>query len=119
MNTNRKGLIGATIAASTIALLGVTGVAMAAGNDAATTTAPDSAVSVAADPGAADSMSEAAEGPENEADDASESAEGPEGTESASDGADQGPDANPNEPGHQDVDESGETAGEMTDGPAA
>ena len=29
--------------------------------------------------------------------------------EEANDGADQGPDANPNEPGHQDADESGET----------
>jgi hypothetical protein len=34
-----------------------------------------------------------------------------EGTEEADDGANQGPDANPNEPGHQDADESGETEG--------
>ena len=32
-----------------------------------------------------------------------------EGVEEASDGPDQGPDANPNEPGHQDADETGET----------
>ena len=31
-------------------------------------------------------------------------------TEAPSDGADVGPDADPNEPGHQDADESGETA---------
>ena len=34
-----------------------------------------------------------------------------EGAEEANDGPDQGPDANPNEPGHQDADESGETEG--------
>ncbi|MFZ2503577.1 MAG: hypothetical protein WAW88_13015 [Nocardioides sp.] len=34
---------------------------------------------------------------------------GAEGAEEANDGPDQGPDANPNEPGHQDADESGET----------
>ena len=32
-----------------------------------------------------------------------------EGAEEANDGPNQGPDANPNEPGHQDADESGET----------
>lgn len=32
-----------------------------------------------------------------------------EGDEEANDGPDQGPDANPNEPGHQDADETGET----------
>ena len=42
---------------------------------------------------------------DGEVDDATEV----EGTEEADDGANQGPDANPNEPGHQDADESGET----------
>jgi len=32
-----------------------------------------------------------------------------EGVEEANDGPDQGPDANPNEPGHQDADEAGES----------
>ncbi len=41
---------------------------------------------------------------DGEVDDAAEV----EGTEEANDGPDQGPDANPNEPGHQDADESGE-----------
>ena len=57
--------------------------------------------------------------------------EGPEGTEAAEsdDGPDVGPDANPNEPGHQDADESGEAessegteaaeSGEADDGPDA
>ncbi|HET7734585.1 MAG TPA: hypothetical protein VFK52_01300 [Nocardioidaceae bacterium] len=44
------------------------------------------------------------------------------GAEDASDGPNQGPDANPNEPGHQDADESGETEGaegaeDASDGP--
>ena len=40
-----------------------------------------------------------------------DAAEGPEKDEAqeAEDGPNQGPDANPNEPGHQDADESGET----------
>ncbi len=42
---------------------------------------------------------------DGEVDDATEV----EGAEEANDGPDQGPDANPNEPGHQDADESGET----------
>jgi type IV secretory pathway TrbF-like protein len=42
---------------------------------------------------------------DGEANDATEAPE----TEEANDGPDQGPDANPNEPGHQDADESGET----------
>jgi hypothetical protein len=47
---------------------------------------------------------------------------GPAGDEETADGPDQGPDANPNEPGHQDADESGETEGlegaeETSDGP--
>jgi hypothetical protein len=48
---------------------------------------------------------------DGEVDDAAESEgpEGAEGAEEASDGPDQGPDANPDEPGHQDADESGET----------
>ena len=45
---------------------------------------------------------------DGEANDATE-VEGQEGAEETNDGADQGPDANPNEPGHQDADESGET----------
>jgi hypothetical protein len=45
---------------------------------------------------------------DGEANDATE-VEGQEGAEEANDGADQGPDANPNEPGHQDADETGET----------
>ena len=45
-----------------------------------------------------------------------------EGAEEANDGPDQGPDANPDEPGHQDADESGEAEGpegaeEANDGP--
>ncbi|MGK2880604.1 MAG: hypothetical protein ACSLE6_07345 [Mycobacterium sp.] len=55
---------------------------------------------------------------DGEVDDATEV----EGAEEANDGPDQGPDANPNEPGHQDADESGETEGaegaeEANDGP--
>jgi hypothetical protein len=46
---------------------------------------------------------------DGEADDATE-VEGTDGAEEANDGPDQGPDANPNEPGHQDADESGETS---------
>ncbi len=42
---------------------------------------------------------------DGEVDDATEV----EGAEETDDGADQGPDANPDEPGHQDADESGET----------
>jgi len=42
---------------------------------------------------------------DGEVDDATEV----EGAEEANDGPDQGPDANPNEPGHQDADETGET----------
>lgn len=42
-------------------------------------------------------------------------AEGTEGTEETDDGPDVGPDADPNEPGHQDADESGEGA-EQSDG---
>jgi hypothetical protein len=46
----------------------------------------------------------------------------PPGAEEAKDGPDQGPDANPNEPGHQDADETGEPEGvegaqEANDGP--
>lgn len=41
-----------------------------------------------------------------EGDDATEGAEG---AEEANDGPNQGTDANPNEPGHQDADETGET----------
>ena len=55
---------------------------------------------------------------DGEVDDATEV----EGAEEANDGPDQGPDANPNEPGHQDADESGESEGaegaeETNDGP--
>ncbi|MFC5727867.1 MULTISPECIES: hypothetical protein [Nocardioides] len=44
---------------------------------------------------------------------------GSNGAEEKADGPDQGPDANPNEPGHQDADESGEAEGaaETADGP--
>ena len=44
---------------------------------------------------------------------------GPTGAEETADGPDHGPDANPNEPGHQDADESGEAEGahETADGP--
>jgi hypothetical protein len=45
---------------------------------------------------------------DGEADPAKEAAEGPEAVEE-NDGPDQGPDANPNQPGHQDADESGES----------
>ncbi len=44
-------------------------------------------------------------GGDGEVDDATEA----EGVEEANDGPNQGPDANPNEPGHQDADEAGET----------
>jgi len=59
-------------------------------------------------------------GGDGEVDDATEA----EGVEEANDGPNQGPDANPNEPGHQDADETGETEGadgaeseEANDGP--
>ena len=56
-------------------------------------------------------------GGDGEVDDATEA----EGVEEANDGPNQGPDANPNEPGHQDADETGETEGaeseEAEDGP--
>ena len=45
---------------------------------------------------------------DGEVDDATE-VEGAEEAEEADDGPNQGPDANPNEPGHQDADETGET----------
>ncbi len=55
---------------------------------------------------------------DGEADDATEV----EGAEETNDGPNQGPDANPNEPGHQDADETGEAEGaegaeEANDGP--
>jgi len=48
---------------------------------------------------------------DGEVDDATEveGSEGAEGAEETNDGPNQGPDANPNEPGHQDADEFGET----------
>ena len=52
---------------------------------------------------------------DGEVDDATE-VEGSEGAEETNDGPNQGPDANPNEPGHQDADESGETDSEEADG---
>jgi hypothetical protein len=96
-NLNRKAAI--TGAAAILAAVGIGGAltAQATANDPAPIVQQSDGVGV------------------GEVDDATE-------VDEANDGADQGPDANPNEPGHQDADESGETDGpegaeEANDGP--
>jgi len=135
MRTNKKQTMAVAAAGTVLAILGGTGIAMAADNGstgpsspapASTTLTPAAGTETGVegtDDGAdqgpdanpnepghqdANEADDATEGPENSADDAAESA-----TEGADDGADQGPDANPNEPGHQDANE----ADDATEGP--
>ena len=92
MRITKKQAIAAAAASSVIALLGSTGIAMAASSDT-TPGSPSVSSSTISDPTSVLPGSESA-------------------TEGADDGTDQGPDANPNEPGHQDASEAG---GEQAD----
>ena len=94
MRITKKQAIAAAAAGSVIALLGSTGIAVAASSDTAPS-APGVSSSTISDP-----ATTVLPGSEIAA-------------EGVDDGADQGPDANPNEPGHQDADE----ADDATEGP--
>lgn len=94
MRITKKQAIAAAAAGSVIALLGSTGIAMAASSDT-TPSSPSVSSATISDPATTVL-------PGNES-----------AAEGADDGADQGPDANPSEPGHQDAVE----ADDATEGP--
>jgi hypothetical protein len=98
----RKQTIAAATAAAAIAVIGGTGVAMAANTPAPVAPSAVITTSDGADQGPDANLTEPGHQDASEANDPAESADAAGGTE-ASDGADQGPDANPTEPGHQDA----------------
>jgi len=98
MKINKKYSVAAATAAVSLALLGGTGIAMAAGNGAPSAPVTTSAV-VSPEPSTA----------------------APDSAVETADGVDQGPDANATEPGHQDANEANDPAeaSDATEGPEA